>query len=65
VNNVDCVLFVDRNSHHLLHNIHYMSQIYGAVKTLYPSFKSLHLANTNFMDFLKSSKIQLYSLEVV
>jgi hypothetical protein len=59
------VLFVDKHNYLLLQNIVYLSQIYPLVKSLCPEFKSLHLLETNLLTYLRQSKIELYSVEVV
>lgn len=65
VNENECVLFVDKYNYSLLNNFSYLSKIYGCAKLVHPSFKSLHLANTSFLEYLKSQKIELYSVEVL
>ena len=65
VNEDECVLFVDKSNYLLLNNFYYLSKIYGCAKKIYPNFKSLHLSNVPFLDYLKSEKIALYSIEVL
>lgn len=65
INESDCVLFVDKYNYSLLYNLTYMSNIYSCVKLVHPAFKSLHVINTPFLDFLKSQKMELYSLEIL
>jgi len=42
-----------------------LSKIYGCVKQVYPSFRSMHFLNSNFLEHLRSNKIELYSIEVL
>lgn len=65
VNDNECVLFVDKHNHSLLNDLAYLSKIYGCAKLVHPTFKSLHIANTPFLEYLKSQKIELYSLEII
>lgn len=59
-----CVLFVDNYSEVLLKNLTYLSQIYPLAKSLYPTITSLHVASTTLQEFIKTGKIEIYSIEV-
>ncbi len=63
-NKNDCVLFVDKQNYLLLQNFLYISKIYSIIKTIYPDFRSLHIAESSLLVFLRQSKIELYSIEV-
>ena len=60
-----CVLFVDQDSLPLLSHISYLSQIYPAVLSIYDDVTSLYLTSSSIQDFIKSGKVQLYSVEVL
>lgn len=65
INEFDCILFVDKYNHDILRNLYYCSKLYACAKTVYPNFKSLHVSNTHFLEYLKHGKVELYSLEVL
>lgn len=60
-----CVLFVENNSLPILSDISYLSQIYPLVLSLYDDVTSLYLTSSSIQDFIKSGKVQLYSVEVI
>jgi hypothetical protein len=60
-----CVLFLDNTSLPIVSDISYLSQIYPIALELYPDITSLYLTSSSIQDFIKSGKVQLYSVEVI
>ena len=58
-----CVLFVTLSNQDFLNNFSYLSQIYPLVKDIYPDATSLYITFSSFQDFIKSGKMEVYSIE--
>jgi hypothetical protein len=61
---LSCLLLVDNSTLELLHNLSYLSSIYPIVQSIYPDVTSLFISSTSFQEFIKTGKIEVYSVEV-
>lgn len=59
------ILFVDKHSIDLLQQFPYISQIYSLIYSSYDDVRSLYLTSSSLQDFIKNSKMQIYSVEVI
>ena len=59
-----CLLLVDNSTLELLHNLSYLSSIYPIAQSIYPDITSLFISSASFQEFVKTGKIDIYSVEV-
>lgn len=60
-----CVLIVDKDNEEIVQQLSYLQQIYPLVKSLYPDVKSLYISSNDFKEFIKTGKIEIYSVEKI
>jgi hypothetical protein len=61
---LSCLLLVDNSTAELLKSISYLSSIYPIAQSIYPDITSLFISSTSLQEFIKSGKIEVYSVEV-
>ena len=64
-NNSISVLFVSADSLDLVNTPTCLKLIYPAAKSLYPELRSLHLASSSLIFFIKNNMLDFHSIEVL
>jgi hypothetical protein len=64
-NNSISVLFVAADSLELVNTPACLRLIYPAAKSVFPEIRSLHLASSSLMFFMKNNTLEFHSIEVL